>query len=317
MIIDQLPSANPNLTDETVTEQGTNLFKTTWQKIRDLFFGSSASFASDVTVHGVLDVVQRRCSASLSSPGWYRAFKIEGGLGRAATSFSIGINIGRAFNSTNTEYHAITLLADYYTFAFANESSKSIAQGITKVRYSLDSSGNGYIDIYYSLSVQNTIYLRFDVNCMPGLEYRFNADALQNVAPSPSGETEEASFNFAINTDYARTGFSPTFAGTANPSVSNMLCAYSVKNGVLYFGGRINLTSFTSGAKTVTFTLPVSLGGTDRGAETIGIMFTTNKILQLRWDGSVVYVTDAGGNYSGTILSTGYWSIQITAPIYN
>ena len=38
MIIDQLPSVGtPALTDETVTEQGQNLFKVTWQRLLSLF----------------------------------------------------------------------------------------------------------------------------------------------------------------------------------------------------------------------------------------------------------------------------------------
>lgn len=38
MIIDQLPSVGtPALTDETVTEQGQNLFKVTWQRLLNLF----------------------------------------------------------------------------------------------------------------------------------------------------------------------------------------------------------------------------------------------------------------------------------------
>ena len=43
MIIDQLPSVGtPALTDETVTEQGQNLFKVTWQRLLTLFKGNTA-----------------------------------------------------------------------------------------------------------------------------------------------------------------------------------------------------------------------------------------------------------------------------------
>lgn len=42
MIIDQLPSVGtPALTDETVTEQGQNLFKVTWQRLLALFKGNT------------------------------------------------------------------------------------------------------------------------------------------------------------------------------------------------------------------------------------------------------------------------------------
>ena len=66
MIIDQLPSTDPNLTDETVTEQGTNLFKTTWTKIRNLFLSTAASFLSNVSIGGNLSV-----SGSVSGQGFY------------------------------------------------------------------------------------------------------------------------------------------------------------------------------------------------------------------------------------------------------
>lgn len=43
MIIDQLtPTASDNLTDELAVEQGTSTFKTTWQKILDLFSGTAS-----------------------------------------------------------------------------------------------------------------------------------------------------------------------------------------------------------------------------------------------------------------------------------
>lgn len=50
MIIDQLtPTASDNLTDELAVEQGTSTFKTTWQKILDMFAVSSGTPAMDGT----------------------------------------------------------------------------------------------------------------------------------------------------------------------------------------------------------------------------------------------------------------------------
>lgn len=49
MIIDQLaPTASDNLTDEVPVEQGTATFKTTWQKILDLFRSNLNLTASDI-----------------------------------------------------------------------------------------------------------------------------------------------------------------------------------------------------------------------------------------------------------------------------
>lgn len=274
-------------------------------------------FNGDLTVNSTLDVTPRRCYATLNGVGWYRVFNVTGGLGLAGSSFTVTLHIGRAYNNTNNELHTVTLLANYYNQEFSSEVSKSNTLGITKVRYTTDGSNNGHIDIYYDLSAENLVYVNFDVHCRPENAIRYNAVTPTAVAASPSGETVVKEYSFAANTEYTRYIWTPTFSGTANPSVNSALCFYSVKNGVLYAGGRFNLASFTSGGTAAYFTLPVSLGSADRSAETIGTMFTTTKTLQLRWDGSNVYITDAGGNYSGGLLNTGYWSFQIVAPIYN
>lgn len=278
-------------------------------------FNGDVNTTGDLTVGGVLDVATRRCYATLSGVGWYRVITNSGSR-IAATSFIANIRITRAYNSTDNELHEIKLKGVYDNVEFAEEVSKSKALGITKIRYTYDSN-NGYVDIYYSLSVANTVNVDLDVFTQQTLKSSWAAARMQSVVPSPSGETVLTEYTFAANTEYTRYTWTPTFSGTANPSVSNALCFYSVKNNVLYAGGRFNLASFTSGGTAAYFTLPVSLGSADRSAETIGTMFTTTKTLQLRWDGSKVYITDAGGNYSGGLLNTGYWSFQIVAPIYN
>lgn len=196
MLIDQLPSANPNLTDETVTEQGTNLFKTTWQKIRDLFFGSPASFASDVTVGGVLDVTNRRCEASLSSAGWYRVCKITN-IGGGDYSFAIDLNICRQFYYANNEQHSVRLVGISDNFSFVNEDSKSNTQIIKRIRYTRDSNNNGYVDIYYDFSNANIVYCEFAAHGFyPSL---YTIESLQAVADAPSGETVLTTYEFSAN----------------------------------------------------------------------------------------------------------------------
>lgn len=196
MLIDQLPSANPNLTDETVTEQGTNLFKTTWQKIRDLFFGSSASFASDVTIGGVLDVVPRRREATLSSRGWYRVCKIAS-IGGGDYSFAIDLNICRQFYYANNEQHSIRLVGTSDNFSFINEDSKSNTQIIKRIRYTRDSNNNGYVDIYYDFSNANIVYCEFAAHgFFPNV---YTIESLQSVDDSPSGETVVTTYEFSTN----------------------------------------------------------------------------------------------------------------------
>ena len=171
----------------------------------------------NATFNGTLDVTQRRCYAELSSAGWYRVFNVTGSLGRAVSSFSITLNIGRSYYTVNNELHTVTLLANYYNQEFSSEVSKSNTLGITKVRYTADGSSNGHIDIYYNFASANTVYVDFDVHCRPELAYliRFNAVSLTSVAASPSGETVVTEYTFAANTE--GTG---TFTGESGVTVS-------------------------------------------------------------------------------------------------
>ena len=275
----------------------------------------------DAEFNGILDVTKRRCRSQLSGYGWRRAMDIQFDTlnsAEMAVGVVIDINIGTTYNGTNNVIRKITMSGIFYNTAFTNELSRSNNLNlIDKIRYTRDSSNNGHIDIHYNHSTQNDVFVTFDVHTFNDWSARFVASNLDSVADSPSGETIVVEYSFAANTNIARTYYTPTFSGTANPSVSNTACFYSIKDGVMYAGGRFNLTSFTSGSKTVFFSLPVSLGIADRGAETIGTVFNSTKILQLRSYGADVYITDAGGNYSGGLLSTGYWAFQIVAPIYN
>ena len=262
--------------------------------------------------HEVIDVVPRRCYATLSSSGWYRVCKTADVSGTI-----IDFSIGRPYGSTPAEAHRISFyVVGGGKSAFLNETSDTNTLFVDKIRCTYG-GGFMYFDVHYNSSASNEVLVYFDVYGKGQANGTSVSMGLTSVADSPSGETVLTEYTFAANTNVARTSFTPTFSGTANPSVSNTACFYSIKDGVLYAGGRFNIASFTSGGTTVLFTLPVSLGITDRGAETIGTVFTASKTLQLRSYGADVYITDAGGNYSGGLLNTGYWSFQIVAPIYN
>ena len=163
---------------------------------------SSDIEAKDLSVYGVLDVTNRRTSAvSLSTlGGWYRAIMITSGW-RGARSFAVDICIGRVYNNTNNEIHRITLLVNFDSFAFVNETSKSNTTNIiSAIRYTHDSN-NGYIDIQYSSLSENNVYVDFDAHCHPGNIANFTAQSLQSVAASPSGETVLTTYTFAANTN--------------------------------------------------------------------------------------------------------------------
>lgn len=201
MIIDQLPSANPNLTDETVTEQGTNLFKTTWQKIRDLFLATAASFSSDVTVGGVLDVANRRAYATLAAAGWYRVLTYNAASEttvKGTPSFVIDFVIGRGYSGNNNGINRISLVANYNSISFVDEISVTNAHVVDKIRYTY-SGATGYVDIHCNTANSNYVYVEFDVKTRYTDKSRFVQSGLTAVADAPTGETIVTTHTFSAN----------------------------------------------------------------------------------------------------------------------
>lgn len=165
----------------------------------EYMYGATNAFASmyasadtkNWTVGGVLDVVQRRCEATLSSSGWYRVLSHTGGIPDGGI---IKFRIGR---NQNGECHQIDLLVPY-GYGFANEvSSTSTNFGITKIR--LTSSPSVAVDVYYALSTSCTLRVDFTV-AGTIIQSKVVAESLQSVADAPSGETVRATYEFAKNT---------------------------------------------------------------------------------------------------------------------
>lgn len=159
----------------------------------------ATTLSGDATVGGVLDVIQRRREATLSSPGWYRVCKIAS-IGGGDYSFAIDLNICRQFYYANNEQHSIRLVGISNNFSFANEDSKSNTQIIKRVRYTKDSNNNGYVDIYYDFSNANIVYCEFAAHgFFPNV---YTIESLQSVADAPSGETVLTEYTFSANTYY-------------------------------------------------------------------------------------------------------------------
>lgn len=187
--------------------------------IRKLRTGMSpyGSVNGDLSIDDVLDVVPRRCNASLSSPGWYRVMRIdagstvrvEGGLGAI-----VNFNIIRRQGSSTNEVHEITLdFVRIPALAFVNENSKSGTRLIDKIRY--NTAGTvGYIDIHYTGTVAEEVAVCFDVNTLPGYFSSFTAEPLQSVADAPSGETVLTAHTFSSNITYIDNFYTDTINGT-------------------------------------------------------------------------------------------------------
>lgn len=158
----------------------------------------------DAQFDGVVDVVNRRVSASLSSAGWYRAFSYNAGSAtgaKFATSAIIDFSIGSVYNNANNMAHFVRMIGIYNYVRFADESSygNTTTPLIDKIRYTYDSNGIGHVDVHYSGSSANTVYVNFDVNTNPLNALLFVSESLQPVDDAPTGETIMESYVFVQN----------------------------------------------------------------------------------------------------------------------
>lgn len=196
---------------------------------------SDGTYTGDLTINyggnltikgGVLDVVDRRCSDTLSSAGWYRVMKLTGsntGEAEGAGGFIVDFNITRNVDTANNEAHKISLIATWNNIKFTNEQSVSNTLGITKIR-TTNSGSNLYVDVYYGLSTQNTVTVSFDVACRGGDESKFKSQSLTLVGPSPAGETVLTEYTFASNSESGRSFYAGSFSGSSDTEIIKQAC---------------------------------------------------------------------------------------------
>lgn len=153
--------------------------------------------------NSTVDVTQRRCSATLSSAGWYRVLDVSpltSAMAQGALGESIRLDISRRGSSGDAETHTIVYRAvNGGNGRFTDESSKSGSLLIDKIRYT-STSNSAHIDIHYNSSGSNGVTVYFDVNVVPDTQYRFTANSLTSVADAPSGETVLTTHDFVANT---------------------------------------------------------------------------------------------------------------------
>lgn len=196
------PDANGNV---TITAANVGALSTSGGTVTgNITQTGNSSITGDVSINGVLDLTQRRCTASLSSAGWYRAIKYTNTNNTQLTGGSgaeIVIHITRPFSSGNgEETHEIKLLCNQTAIQFADELSKSgAASCIDKIRYTYKSGTAAYVDIHVTSTAPN-VTCAFEVYVLPSTQDKFTAETLQSVADAPSGETVLATHDFAANT---------------------------------------------------------------------------------------------------------------------
>ena len=158
--------------------------------------------SGDTTLNGVLDVTQRRCSATLSSAGWYRAviYNAYDSYSAQGSSGEI-VDIDIVWTATNNCGHHIKLFLDYGKVAFLGEESNGTYNIVDKIRYTYSGSV-GYIDIHFVgvSSGSVPVHFAFDVTTRTYANSYWVAGTLASVADAPSGETVLTTYEFAANT---------------------------------------------------------------------------------------------------------------------
>lgn len=169
-------------------------------------YGATNAFVSsyaavddkNVSVAGVLDVVQRRCDAQLptsgNSAGWYRVCKSADESGTI-----IDFSICRTYGSTAAEAHRISFYcAGGGKSAFLNETSDTNTLFVDKIRCTYG-GGFMYFDVHYNSSASNEVLVYFDVYGKGQANGTSVSMGLTSVADSPSGETVLTEYTFAAN----------------------------------------------------------------------------------------------------------------------
>jgi len=207
----------------------------------------------------VVDVVQRRADASLSTAGWYNIIKFNN-IGSStsvkfATAQILNIRIGTTYSNTSNCVHEVTMLATYNTNPrFADELSRSNVNVIDKIRYRYDANNNGWIDVHYAATASNNVWMTFDVGSYNTIQQYWISQNFVPVddAPSTGGtaDTILTTYSFMGSTA-ASISFTPT-TGSAYSSYGN--CYYAKDGNVVQV--HIGMQGLTASTSTNIFTLP-------------------------------------------------------------
>ena len=211
---------------------------------------TGATTVENVTVNGTVDVTQRRCEATLSSAGWYRAV-IYNAYDTYSAQGSSGeiVDIDIVWTATNNCGHRIRLFLDYGKVVFLGEESNGTYNIVDKIRYTYSGS-IGYIDIHFVgiSSGSVPVHFAFDVTTRTYANSYWVAGTFASVADAPTGETVLTTFYFNYNTEGVTDGWHYTLQGKhirATKTITDTLTNYTTING--FFGYYISgiTTPFT------------------------------------------------------------------------
>jgi hypothetical protein len=206
----------------------------------------------------VVDVVQRRADASLSTAGWYNVIKFNFGSStgvRFATAQNLNIRIGTTYSNTSNCVHEVTMLATYNTNPrFSEELSRSNVNVIDKIRYRYDANNVGWIDVHYAATASNNVWMTFDVGSYNTTQQYWISQNFVPVDDAPStGGTADT-----ILTTYSfmeSTGASISFTPSSGSSYSSYGNCWYAKDGFTVHV-HIGISGLTANTSTTIGTLP-------------------------------------------------------------
>lgn len=186
----------------------------------------------DAEFYGTVDVTNRRCSATLSSAGWYRVMQTKDVSGTI-----IDFRIGRPYGANPAEAHKISFyIVGGGKSAFLDETSDTNTLCVDKIRATYG-GGLMYFDVHYNASSANEVLVYFDVYGKGQANGTSIAMGLASVADAPSGETVLTTFDFNYNTEGVTDGWHYTLQGKhirATKTITDTLTNYTTING--FFG---------------------------------------------------------------------------------
>ena len=175
--------------------------------------------------------------------------KITGGIGKGGCSFSIDFDITRSFSHTDNEVHSVKLLQTYNAApSIMNEVSKTNVLIIPKIRYTIDSNGDGYVDIRYDSTAANDVAVDFTVHTPYIYQHLFVAVNMTFTGTNdPANETVLTMYTFAANTI---TDISSSFALNIS-GVGKIHAIYDASSGLVH----LNFSVYT--ASTFDTSMPI------------------------------------------------------------
>lgn len=235
----------------------TNAFASAFASVddKDYSVAGDLTVGGDATVNGIIDVVPRRCAATIpaSSAGWKRILTYQA----ASANMAIGSNpftVDITLFEQARQIRSIRLNGTYTNIFFDNEQSvtqNSSYNAFDGIRYTYDGNNQGHIDVHFALSSSRACTAYFDIKSR-GLGYRadFVAVDFVSVADAPTGETIYSTYSFVENGAKFDTLLANTFNGVGIETAalsSGGSKSFTIPNGgkavVFVSGGSVTVRS--------------------------------------------------------------------------